>query len=172
MCRSFYFLILGWGEVEYLAPQLHMGFCAQPLKIYERMGWNIIGRENPKYSEKTYPSAYLATENPTWTILGLSLGRLHGEKWAPNFLSHGMSCVLELLKYFYFQTDLFLNFILYEYGVFIWQLVCLESNCSHTLLLYLLTNQNYWVFGLCPLSDILESTKHNILETGSVFVLR
>jgi hypothetical protein len=29
--------------------------------------------------------------------------------------------------------------------------------------------QGYWVFGLCPLSDILKITKeHNVLETGSV----
>jgi hypothetical protein len=31
--------------------------------------------------------------------------------------------------------------------------------------------QNHWVFGLCPLSGILESRKHNISETGSVSVL-
>jgi hypothetical protein len=97
-----------------------MGFYAQPLKTDKRMGWNIIDREDPKYSKKSYPSAYLSTENPTWTTLGLSLSHLHGEKLAPNFLSYGMACVRGLLKYFYFQTDLFLNFILYECGVFIW----------------------------------------------------
>jgi hypothetical protein len=33
--------------------------------------------------------------------------------------------------------------------------------------------QDYWVFGLCPLSEILKNTKeHNILETGSVSLLR
>jgi hypothetical protein len=32
--------------------------------------------------------------------------------------------------------------------------------------------QNYWVFGLCPSSDILETTKHNVSETGSISVLR
>jgi hypothetical protein len=32
--------------------------------------------------------------------------------------------------------------------------------------------QNYWVFGLCPSSGILENRKHNILETGSVYILR
>jgi hypothetical protein len=26
--------------------------------------------------------------------------------------------------------------------------------------------QNYWVFGLCPLSDILETIKHDVSETG------
>jgi hypothetical protein len=26
--------------------------------------------------------------------------------------------------------------------------------------------QNYWVFGLCPLSSILETRKHNVSETG------
>jgi hypothetical protein len=35
-----------------------------------------------------------------------------------------------------------------------------------------LTAQNYWVFGLCPSSGILEARKHNVSETGSVFVLR
>jgi hypothetical protein len=32
--------------------------------------------------------------------------------------------------------------------------------------------QNYWVFGLCPSSSILETRKHSVLETGSVSVLR
>jgi hypothetical protein len=29
----------------------------------------------------------------------------------------------------------------------------------------------YWVFGLCPLSSILEARKLNVSETGSVSVL-
>jgi hypothetical protein len=32
--------------------------------------------------------------------------------------------------------------------------------------------QNYWVFGLCPSSSILETRKYSILETGSVSILR
>jgi hypothetical protein len=32
--------------------------------------------------------------------------------------------------------------------------------------------QNYWVFGLCPSSGILETMKHSFSETGSVSVLR
>jgi hypothetical protein len=32
--------------------------------------------------------------------------------------------------------------------------------------------QNYWVFGLFPSSGILESRKHNVLETGSISILR
>jgi hypothetical protein len=32
--------------------------------------------------------------------------------------------------------------------------------------------QNYWVFGLFPSSGILETTKHDVSETGSVSVLR
>jgi hypothetical protein len=32
--------------------------------------------------------------------------------------------------------------------------------------------QNYWVFGLCPSSGILETRKHDDSETGSVSVLR
>jgi hypothetical protein len=32
--------------------------------------------------------------------------------------------------------------------------------------------QNYWVFGLCPSSGILETSKHNASETESVSVLR
>jgi hypothetical protein len=31
--------------------------------------------------------------------------------------------------------------------------------------------QNYWVFGLCPSSDILGTGKHNVWEIGSVSVL-
>jgi hypothetical protein len=32
--------------------------------------------------------------------------------------------------------------------------------------------QNYWLFGICPSSGILESKKYNVSETGSVSVLR
>jgi hypothetical protein len=32
--------------------------------------------------------------------------------------------------------------------------------------------QNYWVFGLCQSSGILETRKHDVSETGSVSVLR
>jgi hypothetical protein len=32
--------------------------------------------------------------------------------------------------------------------------------------------QNYWVLGLCPSSDILNTRKHNVSETGSVSILR
>jgi hypothetical protein len=30
--------------------------------------------------------------------------------------------------------------------------------------------QNYWVFGLCPLSVVLKSREHNVSETGFVGV--
>jgi hypothetical protein len=32
--------------------------------------------------------------------------------------------------------------------------------------------QNYWVFGLFPSSGILETRKHDVSETGSVFDLK
>jgi hypothetical protein len=32
---------------------------------------------------------------------------------------------------------------------------------------YISKLQNYWVFGLCPSSGILETRKHNVSETGS-----
>jgi hypothetical protein len=32
--------------------------------------------------------------------------------------------------------------------------------------------QNYWVFGLLPLSGIVEARKHDVSETGSVSILR
>jgi hypothetical protein len=32
--------------------------------------------------------------------------------------------------------------------------------------------QNYWVFGLCPLSAVLKTREHNISETGSISLLR
>jgi hypothetical protein len=32
--------------------------------------------------------------------------------------------------------------------------------------------QSYWVFGLRPSSDILETRKHNVSENGSVSLLR
>jgi hypothetical protein len=35
-----------------------------------------------------------------------------------------------------------------------------------------LCTQNYWVFGLFPSSSILENRKNNVLEPGSVSILR
>jgi hypothetical protein len=35
-----------------------------------------------------------------------------------------------------------------------------------------LINQNYWVFGLSSSSGFLGNRKHDVSETGSVFVLR
>jgi hypothetical protein len=35
-----------------------------------------------------------------------------------------------------------------------------------------ISTQNYWVFGLCPLSSILETRNCNVSETGSVSGLR
>jgi hypothetical protein len=32
--------------------------------------------------------------------------------------------------------------------------------------------ENYWEFGLCPSSGILEAGNHNVSEIGSVSVLR
>jgi hypothetical protein len=32
--------------------------------------------------------------------------------------------------------------------------------------------QNFWVFGLFPSAEILESRRHDVSETGSVSVLR
>jgi hypothetical protein len=33
-------------------------------------------------------------------------------------------------------------------------------------------NQNYWVFGFCPSSGIIQTREPNVSETGSVSVLR
>jgi hypothetical protein len=33
-------------------------------------------------------------------------------------------------------------------------------------------NQNYWVFGPLPASSILQTTEHDVSETGSVSFLR
>jgi hypothetical protein len=33
-------------------------------------------------------------------------------------------------------------------------------------------SQNYWISGLCPMSGILNTRKHDIPETGSVSIFR
>jgi hypothetical protein len=33
-------------------------------------------------------------------------------------------------------------------------------------------SQNFWVYGLCPLSEILNTRRHDVSEIGSVSVLR
>jgi hypothetical protein len=40
------------------------------------------------------------------------------------------------------------------------------------VLCYIKDTQNYWVFGLFPSSGILENRKHDVLEAGSVSILR
>jgi hypothetical protein len=35
-----------------------------------------------------------------------------------------------------------------------------------------LVERNYWIFGLCPSSGILDAREHDVSETGSVSVLR
>jgi hypothetical protein len=40
------------------------------------------------------------------------------------------------------------------------------------MILTIIINQNYWVFGLFPSSGILDTRKHDVLETGCVSVLR
>jgi hypothetical protein len=51
-----------------------------------------------------------------------------------------------------------------------------EQGCrNRELVAQLVTTQriqNYWVFGLLPSSGILNTRKHNVLETGAVSILR
>jgi hypothetical protein len=51
--------------------------------------WNTYWEREPKYSEKSYPSATLPTTNPTSPNLGSNPGR-RGGKPATNRLSHGI----------------------------------------------------------------------------------
>jgi hypothetical protein len=45
--------------------------------------------------------------------------------------------------------------------------VAVKSNLQNRL-----SSHNYWLFGLCPTSGILEIRKHNASETASVSVLK
>jgi hypothetical protein len=46
---------------------------------------------------------------------------------------------------------------------------CIKSHIMHMKYTNLL--KNYWIFGLCPSSGILETKKNNILETGFISIL-
>jgi hypothetical protein len=46
------------------------------------------------------------------------------------------------------------------------------TNRSYKILTVVYNTHNYWGSGLCPSSGILKTIKHNVSETGSVFVLR
>jgi hypothetical protein len=50
--------------------------------------------------------------------------------------------------------------------------ISMRSNYLKTIKIEGAEIQDYEVFGLCPSSDILETRKHNVLETGPVAVLR
>jgi hypothetical protein len=39
---------------------------------------------------------------------------------------------------------------------------------SKTFLMMVYNTKGYWVFGLCPSSGIVETTKHYVSESGSV----
>jgi hypothetical protein len=65
-------------------------YCACPgwLWRWRIIRWNVNWQGNPKYSEKTCPSAILSTTNPTWPDPGLNPG-CRGGKPATNCLSYG-----------------------------------------------------------------------------------
>jgi hypothetical protein len=46
------------------------------------------------------------------------------------------------------------------------------SKSGNPELYYHYVAQNYWVFGLCPSSGILTTSKYDVSETGSVSILR
>jgi hypothetical protein len=50
--------------------------------------------------------------------------------------------------------------------------VNVKTSCRLERVQMMYNTQNYWVFGLFPSSGILENRKHDVLETGSVSVLR
>jgi hypothetical protein len=66
-----------------------MAYCNCPGWLWWwRIWWNEDRQGNPKYSEKTCPSATLSTTNPTWPDPGLN-PRRRGGKPATNRLSYG-----------------------------------------------------------------------------------
>jgi hypothetical protein len=56
------------------------------VSVEQLLEWRLAGE--PKYSEKTCPSATLSTTNPTWPDPGSKSGR-RGGKPATNRLSYG-----------------------------------------------------------------------------------
>jgi hypothetical protein len=46
------------------------------------------------------------------------------------------------------------------------------TNRVKRVVMMVYNTQNYWGFGLYPSSSILETIKHNVLDTGSISVLR
>jgi hypothetical protein len=52
-------------------------------------------------------------------------------------------------------------------------LLCLTTIFNLNNGLPIVKNQDYWVFGLCPSSSFINTTKeHNVSETGSISVIR
>jgi hypothetical protein len=87
------FYFLGWGETE---PTWYIGHylvCCDDECV--AIGGMRIGWEEPKYSEKTCPSATTSTTDPTWPDRS-SNPDCHGGKLATNCLSYGMTLVLML----------------------------------------------------------------------------
>jgi hypothetical protein len=61
---------------------------SRPGWLWWRIRYNENWQKEPKYSEKTCPSAILSTTNPTWPDPGANPGR-HGGKPSNNRLSYG-----------------------------------------------------------------------------------
>jgi hypothetical protein len=81
---------------------------------------------------------------------------------------------------------LFMLSPLHEWTIddFPWTKPCGRLTCITSLLIHVSDStqknrlvcmpslRNYWVLGLCPSSSILETRRHDVSETGSVFILR
>jgi hypothetical protein len=63
-------------------------YLPRVIVMMEKIWWNEDWQGEPKYSEKTYPSATLSTTNLTWPDPGSNPGR-RGRKPATNRLSYG-----------------------------------------------------------------------------------
>jgi hypothetical protein len=71
-----------------------MVYCTCPWWLWWcRIWWNEDWQGKPKYSEKTCPSATLATTNPTWPDPDSNTGRRRG-KPATNRLSYGAATAM------------------------------------------------------------------------------
>jgi hypothetical protein len=88
--------IVGGGAQ--LDPLGTAAYCTCPRWLWWwRIWWNEDWQGNPKYSEKTGPSATLSTTNPTWPDPGSNPGR-RGGKPATYRLSYGAALTFTLTR--------------------------------------------------------------------------
>jgi hypothetical protein len=110
--------------------------------------WNENWQGNPKYSEKTYPTATLSITNPTRCDLGSNPGRRNG-KPATNHLSYGTALQCWLINQFIILIKKSHSFMPgKKVGLIIVPYFVALISLPYNIILFCFCNQMKWILEL------------------------